>query len=342
MPSRSLFARVSGLLFALLMGAAIVWVWHYKGKPELKQGPHSLHIVATQSIVADWVRQIAGQRVYLTTLVGPDGNVHHFEPTPQNAVALTRAELVFEIGSGLEEPWLTTLFRASASSAKRTTLSFGLPLLKAGVPIDPKTFKQSGRQGSNKACCCRSKQRPAALMASPKDEADPHAWLDVGCAKLMVRALYEALVLADPKGKNLYEANWNRYRKTLDDLDAEICQKVATIPESSRALVTYHDGLRYFACAYGFLYLGHASGPTPLSEGSAGYLAHLIEQIKEHAITTLFPEVGENPVLLEQLARETGAQLAKPITIGALSPELPTYVDLMRALADGIVEGLKG
>ncbi|MFQ5692188.1 MAG: metal ABC transporter solute-binding protein, Zn/Mn family, partial [Nitrospinota bacterium] len=165
--------KLTPALLALALWAA--WT-PTPGRPEDRR----LAVVATFSVLGDWVRNVGGDRVALRVLVGPDGDAHNFEPTPRDAVALARAALVFEIGLGYET-WLDGLYRASRSRARRVAVTRGLALLYAG-----------GRRPGRK-------------------EADPHVWHDASRAIRAVRNVRDALASADPAGAAVFEANADRY-----------------------------------------------------------------------------------------------------------------------------------
>lgn len=94
-----------------------------------------LAVVATYSILGDFVRNVGGEAVDLRTLVGPGGDAHTFEPSPADGAALTEADVVVENGLGFE-PWFDDLYAASGTTAPRIDASSGIAPLAAGEEDD--------------------------------------------------------------------------------------------------------------------------------------------------------------------------------------------------------------
>lgn len=318
--------RYWGRILGVCLGVFLfVWVRSLPKRTMNSSQDKRLTVITTQTIFADWVREIGGNRVNVIALVGPEGDAHHVEATPKRALELARADVLVEMGLGLEDEWLPALYASTKSRAKRVQLSQGLSVLRAG----PALYSPDSQP----------------VFAGPGDEPDPHLWLDVAYAKQMVQTLHTVLCALDPKGVPHYDANFQHYTHVLDQLHSEVSQQMQTIPEHRRYVVTHHDCLRYFTKAYGLTYLGNAlgSGVQLLSGAPAGHLAKLAGLIRQYQVPALFPEKGESPVLLKQLAAETGSRLAPFIHVSSLSvPEGPaaTYVQLMRHLAQTLVEGL--
>ena len=136
-----------------------------------------LRVVATYSILGDWVQKIGGEQVALTVLVGPEGDAHTYEPTPRDSVALAEAEILFENGLGFEV-WLDRLFQASDSAAQRVVVTQSikpceLVVSDSRTEIDP-TSKQSSRhcaERQTQSMCrhlhCQSQHVPASGRSNP-------------------------------------------------------------------------------------------------------------------------------------------------------------------------------
>jgi zinc/manganese transport system substrate-binding protein len=271
-----------------------------------------LPVVASFSVLADLVRSVGGERVEVTTLVGPGQDAHTFEPAPTHGAALSRATLVFENGLGFEG-WLDRLYAASGSRARRVVVTEGI----------------SARKGDD-----------------ADDEIDPHVWHDVQHAMHEVGVIRDALVQADPSGAATYRANAERYLAELRALDGWVVEQVRSLPEERRKLVTNHDSLGYFASRYGFAVVGAAipGVSTETSEPSAADLAGLIGRIKQARVPALFAENASNPRVLERIAREAGVAVAPPLYTDALGqPGEPvdTYAKMVRYNVSTIVTALK-
>jgi zinc/manganese transport system substrate-binding protein len=251
-----------------------------------------LPVVASFSILGDFVREVGGDRVAVTLLVGPDGDAHVYSPTPADARTVAGAKLV--IVNGLKfEGWLTRLIRSSGTKATVATATTGITPLKMA---DDHGHGHGHSHGNE----------------------DPHAWQSVANAKVYVGNIRDALIAADPAGKTVYEANAAAYLAKLDALDSEIRAAVARIPADRRKAITSHDAFGYFAKAYGIEFIA-PQGVSTEAEASARDVARIIRQIKAQKVPAVFLENITNPRLAEQIARESGAKIGGRLYSDALS-----------------------
>lgn len=268
----------------------------------------ALKAVASFSILGDFVEQVGGDRVAVTTLVGPDGDAHVYQPTPADARAVAAAGIV--IVNGLHfEGWLDRLTEAAGTTA---------PVLVATDGITPREFPEGEGEEEEHA-------------GHDHGSTDPHAWQSVPNAKVYVANIMAALSAADPAGAETYAANAAAYTTKLDALDAEIRDAVTAIPENRRTIVTSHDAFGYFGDTYGLTFEA-PQGLSTESEASAQDVASLITEIKAEQIPAVFMENITDPRLLKQIAAETGAKIGGTLYSDALSgPDGPasTYIDMM-------------
>ncbi len=265
--------------------------------PALGQ-PQRIPVVATFTILADFVREVGGDRVDVASIVGPDGDAHVYDPTPADARRLASARLIVENGLGLEG-WISRLAKASGSKA---------PVVVATTGIKPR--KDADAHGG----------------------VDPHAWQDVGNAKIYVANIRDGLVRVDPEGKAGYEARARDYLAKLDALDAEIRAAIARIPPDRRRIVSTHDAFGYFAQDYGLEFAAPA-GVSTEGDVSARDVAKIIAQIKREKFPAVFLENVSDPRLIERIGRETGAKVGGALYSDALSPPggpAGTYIDMAR------------
>jgi zinc/manganese transport system substrate-binding protein len=254
-----------------------------------------LDVVASFSIIGDFVKNVGGDRVDVTTLVGPNGDVHVYTPTPADAKKIADAKLVIINGLGLEG-WLPRLIQASGSKA---------PIITATKGIAPL------RQGS---------------------DADPHAWQSVANAKVYVANIREALAAADPADAEVFLANAGRYQAELDALEAEVRAAVEKIPPARRKVISTHDAFGYFAAAYGVEFVA-PEGVSTETEPSARDVGAIVRQIKSAKIPAVFLENISDPRLVRQIAAETGAKVGGTLFSDALTDEkgvCPTYIAMVR------------
>ena len=254
-----------------------------------------LDVVASFSILGDFVRNVGGDRVSVTTLVGPDGDVHVYTPAPADAKKIADAKLLIINGLGLEG-WLPRLLQASGSKAPIISATKGIAPLKSG------------------------------------SDADPHAWQSVANAKIYVSDISEALVAADPADAAVFRANAQAYLAKLDALDREVRDAVAQIPQGRRKVISTHDAFGYFAAAYGIEFVAPL-GVSTEAEASARDIAGIITQIKASKIPAVFLENISDPRLIRRISAETGARVGGTLYSDSLTGEkgeAPTYIDMVR------------
>lgn len=302
--SRALAAILFGLFIAAPAGAA-----------------ERVKVVTSFSIIGDLVRQIGGERVAVTTLIGPDADAHVFQPTPADSKSLLDAGLVVINGLGFEG-WADRLVKASGYKGARLVASAGLKPLAA----DDDHGHDTGRGKDH-----------------DHGRDDPHAWQNVANARTYVANIRDALIAVDAAGRAHYEAAAASYLRQLDALDAEIKAAFAAIPKERRKIITHHDAFAYYGDAYGVTFLA-PQGVTGEAEPSAGALAQLIRQIKREKIKAVFVENLSNDKLVDRLVKETGARLGGRLYSDALSAvggPASTYLDMMRHNTRLMVEALK-
>ena len=252
-------------------------------------------VVASFSILGDFAKNVGGDRVNVTTLVGPDGDVHVYTPAPADARKIADAKLLVINGLGLEG-WLPRLLQASGSKAPIITATSGIAPLKLG------------------------------------SDADPHAWQSVANARIYVANLRDALVAADPADGEIFRANAQSYLAKLDGLDREVREAIARIPDSRRKVISTHDAFGYFAAAYGIQFIA-PFGVSTESEASARDIAAIITQVKNAKIPAVFLENISDPRLIRRISAETGARVGGTLYSDSLTDEkgeAPTYIDMVR------------
>jgi zinc/manganese transport system substrate-binding protein len=254
-----------------------------------------LNVVASFSILADFVKNVGGDKVNVVTLVGPNGDVHVYTPAPSDAKKNADAKILFINGLGLEG-WLPRLVQSAGSKATIVTASNGVTPLQHG------------------------------------SDADPHAWQSVANAKLYVANIRDALISADAANAAVFRANAERYLKELDALEAEVRSAIAKIPPERRKVITTHNAFGYFAAAYGVEFVAPV-GVSTETEPSARDIAALIRQIKVEKIPAVFLENLSDDRLIARIAAETGAKAGGTLYSDSLTGEkgpAPTYIDLVR------------
>jgi zinc/manganese transport system substrate-binding protein len=254
-----------------------------------------LNVVASFSILGDFVRNVGGDSVNVTTLVGPDGDAHVYVPTPADAKRVADARLVFVNGFGLEG-WLSRLVKSAGGKAAVVTATSGITPLKLG------------------------------------SDADPHAWQSVANAKIYVTNIRDALVAADSANAEAFKSNASAYLAKLDALDREVREAVAQIPPDRRKVISTHNAFGYFAAAYGVEFIAPL-GVSTESEASARDIAGIITQIRAAKIPAVFLENISDPRLMGRISAETGARVGGTLYSDSLTAEKgdsPTYIAMVR------------
>jgi zinc/manganese transport system substrate-binding protein len=254
-----------------------------------------LKVVTSFSILADFARQVGGNKVDVTALVGPDSDVHVYTPTPHDARDVGEAQLVIINGLGLEG-WLPRLLQASGSKAQVVTASQGIAPLKRGA------------------------------------DADPHAWQSVKNAMVYVKNIRDALVARDAADALTFKTNAERYLAALEALDREVQAEVDKIVPERRKVISTHDAFGYFAAAYGIEFIAPL-GVSTETEPSARDVAEIIVQIRRAQIPAVFLENFNDDRLVGRIAAETGVKVGGTLFSDALSDEngeAPTYIDMVR------------
>ena len=268
-----------------------------------------LRVVASFSILGDFVKQVGGERVSVTTLVGADGDAHVYSPTPADAKAMAGAGLI--IINGLKfEGWMTRLVKSSGAKA---------PVVVATKGITPQTLAEDGHDKDGK-------------HGHDHGHEDPHAWQSVANARIYVANIRDALSQAEPASQALFTANATAYLAKLDALEAEVKAAVARIPAERRKAITSHDAFGYFVKAYGVAFIA-PQGVSTEAEASAKDVGRIIRQIKAQKIPAVFLENVTNPRLVEQIARESGARIGGRLYSDALSAAdgpAGTYIAMMK------------
>jgi zinc/manganese transport system substrate-binding protein len=273
-------------------------------------------VLATFSILGDFVKNVGGDRVEVTTLVGPNSDAHVYSPAPADAKKVAAAKVVITNGLGFEG-WMARLVKASGTKARPVVATKGI-----------KPRKQAGHGHSH--------------GGHGHGDTDPHAWQSVANAKVYVDNIRAALIAADPAGKAAYEANAKAYLDKLDALDKEVREAVAAIPKDRRRIITSHDAFGYFQAAYGVDFVA-PQGVSTESEASARDVGRIITQIKRQKIPAVFLENVTDPRLIQRIAAESGARIGGQLYSDALTDEkgaAPTYIDLIRHNVRQLVSAL--
>ncbi|MGU3416199.1 metal ABC transporter substrate-binding protein [Enterobacteriaceae bacterium C34A] len=291
--------KSTGLILAVAIGV-------------LSQGAmaKTLNVVSSFSVLGDMVQQVGGEHVHVDTLVGPDGDPHTFEPSPQDSVLLSKADVVVVNGLGLEG-WLDRLVKASGFKGKLVVASEG---------VKTHTLDEDG-----------------------KTVTDPHAWNSAANGALYAKNILAGLIKADPEDEAALNASGQKYIAELTQIDSWAKARFTAIPQAKRKVLTSHDAFGYFGRAYGVTFLA-PQGLSSESEASAAQVGSLIQQIKADGVHTWFMENQLDPRLVKQIATATGAQPGGELYPEALSKPggvADSYTKMLRHNVESLANSMK-
>lgn len=265
-------------------------------------------VVTTFSILADITREIGGDDIQLTNLVGADADAHVFEPAPAQVRAVLEADLVIANGLGFE-PWLERLLANGEARGTRIDASKGV------VPL--------------------------TVLEDDQRLVDPHAWQSLGNAEIYARNVTQALVQLVPARAAAFEARRDSWLGRLGALRQSIAPRLMALPPERRRVLTSHDAFGYFAQEWRLQFLA-AQGVSDAAEPSAAEVAGLIRQLRAEGVRAIFVENIRDARLVKQIAEEAGARVGGTLYSDALAAEGPasTYLGMYRQNVERLLQAL--
>jgi zinc/manganese transport system substrate-binding protein len=271
-----------------------------------------LKVAVLHPLLGDLATQIGGDRVEIIDLIGPNGDPHHFEPSPGDLKRAENATLYLVAGMGLEG----YLPKLKAIIGDRATL------LEVGATL-PSIEGECDHEGHDH---------------DHAHEIDPHWWQSVDLFRRATGIVTEALVAASPGDAATFRKNSEAYRSELDRLENWVKKEVSKIPRDKRHLATAHAAFNYFCKDFGFTPhpvqgINREQMPDPKQ------LATLVSDLKKHQVAAIFPEKESNPKILQTLTSDTGIRLGRPLIADGTGGM--GYVAMVRHNVEAIVEGLQ-
>ncbi|MEW6531324.1 MAG: zinc ABC transporter substrate-binding protein [Thermodesulfobacteriota bacterium] len=271
-------------------------------------------LVCSTTQIADFARQIVGDRCDVRCILAPGADPHTYMPTPGDAQLTLKADLCLQNGLHLEgKNWMATLARDARK-----------PLVTCTDGIKPMVLEQEGEKIN-----------------------DPHSWFTPRNAAVYVNNIVRAVSELDPAGKSGYEARARLYLQQLRVLDAWIREQFNVIPPQRRILVTSHDAFNYFAEEYGFKNRAPVGWSTGAEIG-AGMTPErrklVIESIREFGVKAVFVETSVNPKLVREIATEARVKIGGKLysdSMGEAGSAGETYIGMMRENVLTIIGALK-
>lgn len=279
--------------------------------------PAAVRVVATTTQIADFARNVGGDKVSVTQILRPNVDPHDYEPTPADIDGVSKAKLVLRNGVGLDA-WLDQVVTAAGYSGRVVDLS-------SGVSVRPGNGEEEEKDG------------------------DPHIWQDPRNASIMAAGIATALSTVDGANADTYQRNLASYQAKLNQLDSDIAAKIGTIPAGQRKLVTNHDAFGYYIARYQLDFVGSIIPSFDTSAELSGTdLEDLVAKIKSTGVKAVFSESSLPPKTAETLANEAGVKVEAgedslyADTLGPAGSAGETYIGALTHNTDVIVTALRG
>ena len=266
-------------------------------------------VLTTFTVLADLARNVAGDRLQVTSIVKPGAEIHGYQPTPSDIERASKADLIVENGLGLEL-WARR-FTAAAGNVPTITLSEGM---------DPLLIAEDAYSG----------------------KPNPHAWMSPQRTMAYVDHLERAFGQLDPAGAQVYAANAAAYKAKLQELDDELRATIDALPTQQRLLVSCEGAFSYLAADYGLeeAYLWPVNAE---SEITPKRMARLIDTVRDRQVPSIFCESTVSDKAQREVAAASGARFGGTFYVDSLSsPDgpAPTLLDLQRHNVGLIRKGL--
>jgi len=268
-------------------------------------------ILCSTTQIADFTRQVVGDRCIVKCVLSPGEDPHTYEPAGNDLVDCASADLCLRNGWNLEgNSWMKRI--ADDNSKKVVTCIEG---------VTPRSFDEHGTTVK-----------------------DPHAWLVPSNALIYVNNIRDAVCELEPKYAAEFKMRADMYRLQLQALDRWVKQNLSQVKKNNRILITHHDAFGYFCDAYGF----QAESPVGWTTGELTELSledrqKLVASIREKGVPAIFVETSTNDDLLTGIAKDAGIRVGESLysdAMGAEGTAAETYIGMMRENILRIIGGL--
>ncbi|OWV91951.1 iron ABC transporter substrate-binding protein [Rhizobium sp. N122] len=265
--------------------------------------------VTTFTVIADMAKNVAGDTAIVESITKPGAEIHEYQPTPGDIQRAQGAQILLSNGLNLEL-WFQKFYRNLKD----------VPDVVVSTGVEPMGISEGPYSG----------------------KPNPHAWMSPKNAIIYVDNIRDAFVTYDPKNAEIYKANAEAYKKEIEATIAPIREKLNTIPEDKRWLVSSEGAFSYLARDFGLkeLYLWPINADQ---QGTPQQVRKVVDAVRANKIPAVFSESTVSDKPARQVARETGARYGGVLYVDSLSEAdgpTPTYVDLLRVTSDTVVKGL--
>lgn len=281
-----------------------------------------VRVVTSTSQIGDIVKNVAGEKVDLTILMGPGVDPHLYKATARDVITLQRADVILYNGLHLEGKLAETFAKLSKMGRKTVAVAESISADRL-IP-----------------------------SADYEDAHDPHVWFDPQLWSTVVEAVEQALIETDPENTAAYQKGAEAYQAKVKALSDWAKARIETVPEDKRVLVTSHDAYNYFGRAFGFQVVG-VQGVSTATEAGLADITNTSDFIKERGIPAIFVESSVSPSTIKRISRDSGAVVGGELfsdALGALgemhegadgeSYDVGTYLGMFKYNVDTIVVSL--
>ena len=275
-----------------------------------------LNVVATNSIIADITKNIAGDKINLHSIVPVGQDPHEYEPLPEDVKKTSKADLIFYNGINLEtggNAWFTKLVENAQKKENKDYYA-----VSEGVDV-------IYLEGQNE-----------------KGKENPHAWLNLENGIIYAQNIAKRLIEKDPDNKATYEKNLKAYVEKLTALDKEAKEKFNNIPEEKKMIVTSEGCFKYFSKAYNVpsAYIWEINTEE---EGTPDQIKTLVEKLRKTKVPSLFVESSVDDRPMKTVSKDTNIPIYAKIftdSIADKGEEGDSYYSMMKYNLEKIAEGL--
>jgi ABC-type Zn uptake system ZnuABC Zn-binding protein ZnuA len=309
--SQVFFSCSAALLFASTAGAEI-------------------SVSSFSTILTEVVERVGGEKVKVTAHVKPGVDPHEFDPKPSDLQVVSRSQLVL-LSAKHMEGYVGKLKEATGGKVRIVEVGNEFPSLKL----------EGGHHHHHHGHGRKEAKGEGEAHDHAHAVEDPHWWHSVGNVQRAVRIVRDELAKISPGDKAVFSRNADAYLEELKALEKWVRAKVAELPRNQRKLVTSHDAFQYFAREHGFTIYA-VEGLSTAEQPSSKKVAEMISAIKKEGVKAIFPESIQNPKVLTEITRETGAKAGPALYADGLGEgEASTYAGMMKYNVTSIVDSLK-
>ncbi|MEJ6400034.1 metal ABC transporter substrate-binding protein [Nicoliella lavandulae] len=307
---------ISLIAVIMLIGGVVLFVNQRSAKQSnsAESKNDKLHVVVTNSILEDMVKNIGKDRIDVYSIVRRGTDPHEYEPKPEDIAATTNANAIFYNGLNLEtggNGWFNKLVKTAHKKFNRDVFA-------ASNGVKP------------------------LHLSTNKDEVDPHAWLSLANGIQYVKTMTKVLKDKDPKNAAYYQKNANAYIAKLSRLNQSAKSKFLDIPAKQRLLVTSEGAFKYFSKAY-HVTPAYIWEINTESQGTPEQMKAVLAKIRKSDVKHLFVESSVSPKAMDKVASETGLKIYSKIFTDSLAKKGhpgDTYYSMMKWNLDKIHDGL--